>query len=48
MEKMYCDKEREHSVSAQRAKEGILGSDEVEKIRKIFHTFERYSTVVVV
>ncbi len=37
MEKMYCDKEREHSVSAQRAKEGILGSDELGKISRIFH-----------
>ena len=36
MEKIYCDREKEHLASVQRAKEGILSSNEVEKMCKIF------------
>ena len=36
MEKMYCDHEREHLAAAQRAREGVLASEDVEKMCKIF------------
>ena len=34
---MYCEREKEHLLSAQRAKEGIFAHDDVEKMCKIFH-----------
>ncbi len=37
MANMYCDREHEHQVAAQRAKEGILAGEDVEKVCKIFH-----------
>ena len=36
MGNIYCDHEKEHLLAAQRAKEGILASAEVEKISKVF------------
>lgn len=36
MGNMYCDREQEHKAAVQRAKEGILAHEDVEKICKIF------------
>ncbi len=36
MEKIYCEKEREHAAAAQRAKEGLLLGEDVEKICRVF------------
>ena len=36
MGNIYCDHEKEHLLAAQRAKEGILASADVEKISKLF------------
>lgn len=36
MEKIYCDKEREHALTVQRVKEDILSVKEVEKMCQIF------------
>ncbi len=33
---MYCEREKEHLLSAQRAKEGVLAHNDVEKMCKIF------------
>ena len=37
MGNMYCEREKEHLLSAQRAKEGVLAHTDVEKMCKIFH-----------
>lgn len=37
MANMYCEREAEHLLSVQRAKEGILAHTDVEKMCKIFH-----------
>ena len=36
MTNMYCEREKEHALTAQRAKEGILSHTDVERISKIF------------
>ncbi len=36
MEKIYCDREKEHALAAQRAKEGILSSREIDKACGVF------------
>ncbi len=36
MGNVYCDREKEHLASAQRAKEGSLADSDVEKVSKIF------------
>jgi DNA-binding transcriptional ArsR family regulator len=33
---MYCEREKEHLLSVQRAKEGVLAHNDVEKISKMF------------
>ena len=43
MGNMYCEHEKEHLASAQRAKEGILSSSDVEKMCKIFHVLSEPS-----
>lgn len=37
MEKMYCDKEKEHALAVQRAKEEVLSPKEVAVICSVFH-----------
>lgn len=37
MANMYCEREKEHALSAQRAKEGVLSHSDIEKMCKIFH-----------
>ena len=37
MANIYCDHEKEHQASVQRAKEGILAGSDVEKVCKLFH-----------
>ncbi len=37
MEKMYCDREKEHALVAQRAKEEILSPKEVDAMCSVFH-----------
>ena len=37
MANIYCEREKEHLASVQRAREGILAHTDVEKICKIFH-----------
>lgn len=37
MEKLYCDREREHELAVLRAKEGILNATDIEKMARIFY-----------
>ena len=37
MANIYCDHEERHQISVERAKEGMLSGEDVEKICKIFH-----------
>ncbi len=36
MEKTYCDREHEHTITVQRAKEGVLSASDVKKVSDIF------------
>ena len=48
MGNMYCEHEKEHLASAQRAKEGILAGSDVEKMCKIFHVLSEPSRLKIV
>ena len=48
MVNMYCEREKEHKASAQRAREGILSSCEVEKMCKIFQILSEPSRLKIV
>ena len=48
MESMYCDREREHDVAVQRAKEGILSNENIEKVCKIFQLLSESSRFKIV
>ncbi len=48
MEKIYCDREKEHLASVQRAKEGILSSKEIETVCKVFRLLAEPSRMKIV
>lgn len=48
MGKVYCDKENAHAASAQRAKERILSSSDVEQMCQIFHILSDASRLKIV
>ena len=48
MEKIYCDREKEHLASVDRAKEGILSENDVERICKIFRLLSEPSRTKIV
>ena len=48
MGNMYCEHEKEHLASAQRAQEGILARADVEKMCKIFHVLSEPSRLKIV
>ena len=48
MESMYCDREKAHDAAVQRAKEGILSGEDIERVCKIFQLLSEPSRFKIV